>query len=141
MIEVIRGRKWDRPQPLGEAEYGTWFEALAEGRLLVQRCDACGHEQWYPRSICTACAATPGWREVSGEGEIYTFTIIRQYHGQPFAAELPYAVGMVQLADSPVRMIAAITSTDVDALRIGARVQAYAVEYSEGRALLYFRRE
>jgi uncharacterized OB-fold protein len=139
MIEVIRGRVWDRPAPAGEGEFGTWYEACAEGRLLVQRCPACGHEQWYPRAVCTKCAATPEWKEVSGRGRIYTFTIIRQYHAKPYGAELPYAIAMVDLDDSPVRMFGTVTGVDVDTVRVGQPVEAYGVEFSPGRAMPYWR--
>ena len=139
MIEVVKGRAWDRPMPAGEAEAGEWYTACAEGRLLIQRCPLCGHEQWYPRAVCTRCAATPEWKEVSGRGRIYTFTVVRQYHAKPYGAELPYVIAMVDLEDAPVRMFGTVTGVDPDRVRVGDAVEAYAVEYEPGRALPYWR--
>lgn len=139
MIEVVRGREWDRPAPASEGEFGLWHEACARGELLVQRCPSCAHEQWYPRAVCTRCAATPEWKPVSGAGRVYTFSIIRQYHAKPYGAELPYVIAMVDLDDSPVRMFGTLTGVEVDAVRIGDLVEAYAVEFAPGRALPYWR--
>jgi uncharacterized protein len=139
MMEVVRDRQWDRPTPAGEGEYGPWFEACAQGKLLIQRCDACGHRQWYPRAVCTSCAATPQWEEVSHRGTVYTFTIIRQYHAKPFGGELPYCVAMVDLDDAPVRMFGTLTGIAVDDVCVDLPVEAYAVEYTPGRAVPYWR--
>ncbi len=138
-MEVVTGKAWNRPRPAGEGEYGPWFEACAQGRLLVQRCPDCQHYQWYPRAVCVRCGGTPEWHAVGNRGRIYTFTVIRQYGAPPFASELPYAVAMVDLDDVPVRLFGAITDADIDAIAVGAPVEAYAVEYEPGRAVPYWR--
>ncbi len=139
-MDVVRGRVWDRPTPLGEGDFGPWYEACAQGRLLIQRCPACGHAQWYPRPVCTACAATPQWAEVAPSGTLHTFTVVRQFLAAPFKAELPYVVGLVDLDDAPsVRLFGTVTDVDVTEVRIGMSLRAYAVEYEEGRALPYWR--
>ena len=138
-MDVVRGQAWERPTPAGEGEFGPWFEACAEGRLLVQRCDACGHHQWYPRAVCTQCAATPQWLEVSNRGRVYTFTVIRQYGMKPFAAELLYCLAMVDLDDVPVRMFGTLTGVAVDDVPVDLPVEAYAIEYEPGRAVPYWR--
>jgi len=94
-MEVVRDETWTRPTPNGEAEYGEFYAACAEGRLLVQRCPVCDHRQFYPRPICTECGATPEWLECAGTGTVHTFTIIRQYRAEPFGSELPYALAMI----------------------------------------------
>lgn len=139
MIEVVKGQTWDRPAPASEGEAGHWHAALSEGTLLVQRCPSCGHEQWYPRAVCTRCGATPEWKPVSGRGSIYTFSIVRQYLAKPFGDELPYVIAMVDLDDSPVRMFGTVTGVDPAEARVGLAVEAYAVEFEPGRALPYWR--
>ena len=138
-MDVVDRGRWDRPRPAAEADFGEYLRACAEGRLVIQRCPVCGHQQWYPRSICTACAATPGWQDVAGTGTVYTFTVIRQFHAAPFGSELPYAVAMVDLDDAPVRIFGTVTAPNVDALHIGLPVQAYAVKFDADHALPYWR--
>jgi uncharacterized OB-fold protein len=76
---------------------------------------------------------------VSHRGTVYTFTIIRQYHAKPFGGELPYCVAMVDLDDAPVRMFGTLTGIAVDDVRVDLPVEAYAVEYTPGRAVPYWR--
>jgi hypothetical protein len=137
-MDVIREVAWERPTPAGEAEYGEFFAAAAQGRLLVQECPSCGHRQFYPRPICTSCAATPGWLECAGTGTVHTFTIVRQYRAEPFGSQLPYALAMVDLPEGP-RMFGPLTGVDVDEVRIGMAVEAYGVEFEPGRAVVEWR--
>ena len=137
-MDVIRGEEWTGPVPNGEAEYGAFFEAAADGRLLIQACPNCGHRQFYPRALCTSCAGDPQWLECSGDATVHTFTVVRQYGGEPFAHQLPYVLAMVDLAEG-VRMFGTLTDVDVESVEIGMPVTAYAREYEPGRALVYWR--
>jgi uncharacterized OB-fold protein len=137
-LDVVRGGAWQGPVPDGEAHYGEFFEAAARGRLLVQSCPSCGHRQFYPRALCTACGADPDWLECAGTGTVHTFTVVRQYGGRPFADQLPYVLAMVDLPEG-VRMFGTVTDVDVDAVTIGMPVTAYAREFEDGRALVYWR--
>ena len=47
--------EWQRPLPRPDNVTGPYWEAAARGELLIQRCPACGHRQFYPRALCTAC--------------------------------------------------------------------------------------
>jgi uncharacterized protein len=127
-----------RPLPQPDNVSAPYWEGAAEGRLLVQQCPACGHRQFYPRALCTACAATPEWIEVSGRGTVHTFTVIHQNWSRPFKDELPYVVAMVDL-DEGVRMMANVTDCAPDAVRIGVAVEAYTVKVDEGLGIPFFR--
>jgi uncharacterized OB-fold protein len=137
-VEVVRGQKWDRPQlgPSGLDRH--FFEAAAQGSLLVQRCSACGHRQFYPRQLCTACAGEVVWETASGRGLVHTFTIVRQNGMPPFKDLLPYAVAMIEL-DEGVRMMGNVTGCPVEQVKIGLRVEAYAVECEPGLAVPFWR--
>jgi uncharacterized OB-fold protein len=138
MIGVTDARPWDRPVPSGEGDYGRFFQACCEGKLLIQECPACGQRQFYPRALCTACGATPGWLETAGRGTIYTFTVVRQNRIAPFAAELPYVVAMIDLEEG-VRMLGTVTTAYPDDIGVGLPVEAYARVYEDGRAIPYWR--
>ncbi|MYH96904.1 MAG: hypothetical protein F4129_10410, partial [Acidimicrobiia bacterium] len=112
-MRVVRDLEWQGPVPAGEGEYGEFFAAAAEGRLLIQQCPQCGNRQHYPRALCTACAAEPEWMEAAGTGNVYTYTIVRQY-GVPAFAELPYVLAMVDLPEG-VRMFGGLTGIDPEA--------------------------
>jgi len=137
-MEVIRGRAWDRAELAPGRLDRAFFEAAARGDLVYQRCPACGHAQFYPRALCTACGADPAWATASGRGVVHTFTIVRQNGQAPFQDELPYAVAMIELEEG-VRMMGNVTGCAAEAVRIGMPVEAYAVECAEGLAVPFWR--
>ena len=84
----------------GDPTTAAFWKACRERRLLVQRCGACGHHQFYPRPFCLACEASDlAWVEVSGKGTVYSATTVRV----PVDPALtpPYQVAIVELAEGP----------------------------------------
>jgi uncharacterized OB-fold protein len=109
-----------RTQPPLSALARPWFDACSEGRLLIQRCGACGHCQFYPRVLCTDCGAgDPAWIEAGGRGRVASFTIVR--HAVSAAYDAPYIVALVDLEEGP-RLMSNIVDCPPEALRIGAEV-------------------
>ena len=127
-----------RPLPAPDPVSSTYWSAAAEGRLLFQRCAVCGHQQFYPRAMCTACAGEPEWVDASGRGTIHTFTVIRQNWSEPFKSQMPYVVAMVDL-DEGVRLMAGITDCEPAEVQIGMPVEAYFVTVEDGLGIPYFR--
>lgn len=95
-------------------------EAVAAGRAVIARCEACGHSFWHPRSHCPRCGA----REValvapSGPARVYTATVNhRPRGGDPDAA--PVQVGYVEFPEG-VRMLVTLRFPDGDPV-IGTEV-------------------
>jgi len=137
-MDVIRGQEWQRTIPDPDDTQRPFYEAAARGELQYQRCADCGHAQFYPRAVCTACGASPGWATASGRGTVYTFTVVRQNFLPPFKDELPYVVAMVELEEG-VRMMTNITGCPPEDVHIGLAVEAYAVECEEGLAVPFWR--
>ena len=40
------------PAPEPNVETQPFWDAAAEGRLLIKRCGACGEPHYYPRALC-----------------------------------------------------------------------------------------
>lgn len=137
-MEVVRGQKWERAKLAPAVLDRHFFASAAQGALLFQRCPACGHRQFYPRLLCTACGGEPVWETASGRGVVHTFTIVRQNAQPPFKDELPYAVAMIELEEG-VRMMGNLTGCPVEEVEIGLRVEAYAVECEPGLAVPFWR--
>jgi uncharacterized OB-fold protein len=73
---------------------------LQEGRLPIMACGACGAIVMYPRHRCPAChAAELGWRDAAGDGVLHSFTVVRAVPPAGFEDQLPYALGVVKLAE------------------------------------------
>ena len=84
----------------GDALSRPYWAAAAEGRLLVQRCIACGAHQFYPRPFCLACQGEVEWVETSGRGEIHSLTI-NHLKVDP-ELDPPYYVALVRLEEGPI---------------------------------------
>jgi uncharacterized protein len=107
--------------PAVNPETKPFWDAAREGRFLVPFCTACGKAHWYPRAICPICASDKvEWREASGKGTIYTFSVMQR-------VKEPYAIAHVTLAEGPT-MLTNIVDCDFDKLRIG---QPVAVVFQE----------
>ena len=127
-----------RPLPQPDNVSAPYWAGAAAGKVMYQECPACGHRQFYPRAMCTACAAEPEWREASGRGNVHTFTVIRQNWANPFREELPYVVGMVELEEG-VRMMTNITDCPVEDVHIGMAVEAYTVKVDDEVGIPFWR--
>lgn len=112
-----------KPLPPVTADTAAFWQACAEGRLLLQRCQDCGHWQFYPRRLCVACGGRSlQWREASGRGEVKSWTIIRRAVSEAFAADAPYVVALVTLSEGPTLM-ANIVGCDPESVAIGQPVR------------------
>jgi uncharacterized OB-fold protein len=122
MSLTIGRRKMPAPTVYPEAK--PFWDAAAEGKLLVKRCRDCGEHHHYPRDACPFCGSVnTEWRQTTGQGTIYSFSTMRR-------AEVPYVVAYVTLDEGP-SMMTNIVDVDADTLRIGQRV-AVRFQPSEG---------
>ena len=93
--------------------------------LRIQHCTTCGKHQHYARMLCCHCGKeTLEWITASGNGTVYSFTVIRQNGVPPFKERLPFVVATVDLDEEGARMIAAMPDLDPDDAQIGMRVHA-----------------
>ena len=127
-----------RPLPAVDDVSKPYWEAAARGELLIQECPACGNRQFYPRALCTACAATPEWLTTSGRGSVYTYTVIRQNWSEPFRSMLPYIVAMVELEEGP-RLMSNITDCAPEDISVGMPVEVWFEPVEDGLAIPLFR--
>lgn len=127
------------PQPLADTITLPWWQAAAEHRLVVQRCSACGHTRLPPAPVCPECrSAESDWKEVSGRGEVYTYTLVHR----PIAGgqQLPFAIAVIALEDSGgLRIISNLVDTEPDQLEIGLPVEVVWEDMSEDLAIPRFR--
>jgi uncharacterized protein len=115
--------KWLVPRPAQEGR--EFWEGARRGELRVQRCTTCGLHQHYARMLCSHCGKeTVEWVTASGNGTIYSFTVIRQNGVPPFNERVPFVVATVDLDEAGARLIAAMPDLDPAAARVGMRVRA-----------------
>jgi uncharacterized OB-fold protein len=94
-----------------------FWEAAANGRLLLPRCNACGQHFFRPEVACTHCFSTDWqWDEASGRGSLYSYTVVHRAPAPGFAT--PFALAVVELAEGPA-MMSNLVRCAADEIRIG----------------------
>ena len=136
--DVTTVEEWAKPLPQPDNVSAPYWQAGAEGRLVIQQCPNCNHRQFYPRALCTVCAAEPEWLECTGRGTVHTFTVVRQNGARTFRDEVPYPIAMVELEEGPL-MMGAITDCDADSVTIGMPVEVHFVKAADDIGIPYWR--
>jgi uncharacterized protein len=115
---------YGKPLPSLTDENRPFWEACREGRLSLQRCDACGHLRYPVARHCPECLREEAtWTDVSGRGIVFSFIVIHRAYHPGFKDDVPYNVALVQLDDGP-RMFSNVIGTPNDAVRVGDAVEA-----------------
>ena len=128
-----------KPVPVPDDISAPFFDGAREGRLMLQHCAACARWSFPVRERCPHCLAGKlGWRAASGRGILYTFAIMHQVMNPGFAAEMPYNVSQIDLAEG-VRMVANVVGIPNQQLRIGMAVEAVFEEVGAGVSIPKFR--
>lgn len=97
-----------------------FWEGTAQEKLLMQRCLKCEYLNWFPRARCRRCGGTDlRWDLMSGNGLIYSFSIIYQESSFPFP--VPYVLALVDLVEGP-RMMTHIRTDDPACVQVGSSV-------------------
>jgi uncharacterized OB-fold protein len=131
------------PEPDVQDDARPYWEAAAEGRLLLPRCRSCATVIWYPRGFCPACGSLEvEWIELPGTGEVYSFAVARRGQGA-YADAAPYVVAYVEL-DLPdgspgPRVMTNVVDCDPGSVAVGDRVEAVFHPTERGVALVRFR--
>ena len=110
---MAQERKIIAPTPNAETE--AFWTAAGEGRFMLKTCKDCGRAHWYPRAICPfCCSEATEWTPASGNGTIYSYSVMRR-------VPEPYAIAYVTLAEGPT-ILSNVVDCDLDAIAIGQAV-------------------
>lgn len=92
----------DVPKPVVQPSSlsGPYWEAAAQGRLVIQCCSACGKLRHYPRLICDYCySGEHEWKQSTGRGKVHSWMVAHHAFHASFASELPYTLLTVDLTE------------------------------------------
>jgi len=108
---------------IDDPDTGGYWQAAAEGRLVIRACLDCRGILHLPRAYCHHCGSwNTGWREVEGKGSVYSWTVVRQQLNAMF--ETPYTIVLVELAEAPeVRLLGSAPGTPVIEVGMAVRVR------------------
>lgn len=127
-----------KPIPRPSTTTRPFWDGLNERKVQIQRCDGCDSWVFYPRTRCPSCLSDLLiWREVSGQGVLYTYTLARQPTAPHFADETPQQLAVVEL-DEGVRMTSTLVNVEPSDIVIGMRLQPYFDQVTEAVTLLRY---
>ncbi|MFJ9946122.1 Zn-ribbon domain-containing OB-fold protein [Streptomyces erythrochromogenes] len=135
----MSGTRYDLPE-IDDFTRPYW-DAAAEGRLLLRRCGDCGRAHHYPREFCPHCWAGEdrvAWEAASGRATLYTWSVVHRNDLPPFGTRVPYAAAVVDLAEGP-RMMTEVVLCDAADLRIGMPLTVTFREAADGVRVAVFR--
>ncbi len=120
------------PAPPINPENRRYFEAAAQGTLLIGKCHDCGEYHFYPRVLCPHCFSQhTQWVAAKGTGVIYSYSTL--HRGVP----VPYTIAYVTL-DEGVTMMTNLVHCDPATLAIGQKVKVMFSEAEDGAKVPVF---
>ena len=130
-------RRVTTPTKPGNPLTQPFWDAAAEGRLVVQQCSSCGHRQWTPQFACQVCLNEQiEWLTCSGNGVIYSASTVHR-SPDPERFPPPYVVAVVALEEGP-HMLTRVMGSPPSEITIGRAVRVAFRSVDGGPALYEF---
>ncbi len=112
-----------RPLPTPIDRTQPFWDGLRERKVRIQYSPSSDRWVFYPRSHAPLTLADDlEWREITGVGTLYTYTIARRPTAPDFAGEEPQIIAVVELDEGP-RLTTTLVNVREDAIRVGMRVR------------------
>lgn len=120
------------------AFHAQFWDSINNHQAKIQKCSACGKMRFIPLELCPKChAADYEWTAISGNGSVYTYTIIHRAPTAAYQTDAPYVIAHVTLEEGP-RMIANMVGIDPDEVQIGMPVHITYFDVGDGKSLYAF---
>jgi enoyl-CoA hydratase/carnithine racemase/uncharacterized OB-fold protein len=127
-----------KPIPVIQPWTTEFWKATKQGRLLVQHCNDCGSNIFFPKKVCPECwSENLTWIESDGKAKVYTFTMMLDMVEPKFIKDLPYVLAMVDLPEG-IRMTTRIVNCKPESVAIGMNVEVVFQDVSSDCALPLF---
>ncbi len=94
-----------KPLPKPSALTKPFWEGTRQHKLLLQRCKQCAVFRWTPLALCPSCYSPEyEWKEASGRGKLYSYSVIYRPQTPEFAPDVPYVLAAIRLDEGPLMM-------------------------------------
>ena len=120
-----------RPMPVPTPLTKPFWDALAEHKVRIQYSPSLGEYIFYPRPLAPRTLADDlEWREISGAGTLYTYTVAERPPSPHFANEGTLVLAIVQWDEGP-KFSTELVNVDPADIRVGMRVAPVFCDYPE----------
>ena len=137
------GTKVKPPFPVETPLTKFFWDGARSGRLLILRCQGCGHYIHYPEPICSQCLSEDlAPAEVSGNATLYSYTITEIAWHPFWIDKVPYVLASVELPEQRgLRMATNIVDCPHEALVVNMELRVVFREVYKGLTLPLFKPE
>ena len=112
-----------KPRPTIDIDSKIYWDSAKNKKLMIQYSLDTKEYFLYSKQLTnTLDSKNVEWREVSGKGKIYSFTVVHAPAGSAFKDETPYIVASIELEEG-ARIISNIITQDIENISIGDRVK------------------
>ena len=128
-----------RPLPNPTTFSKPFWDGAKEGKLLIQRCKACGTKIMYPKKYCPVCMSDDlEFVEACGKGKIltYTKTVNNAYSGMQEL--MPFTSAVVML-DEGVQLCTRIVDSEDEDIEVEAPVEVVFEKVNDDCTLVNFK--
>lgn len=120
-----------KPMPIPTPTTQPFWDALAEHKIRIQYSPSADRYVFYPRVLAPGTLADDlHWREISGAGTLYTYTVAYRSVAPHFAADLPQILAVVEWDEGP-RFSTEIVNADPSRLSVGMRLKPVFFDFPE----------
>jgi hypothetical protein len=115
----------------GETASYFFTQLRDEKKIWGKKCPKCKKVLTPPRKVCPYCTVqTADWVQLSGEGTVDTFTIVRRGNNiHPM--KVPFAYAIIKLDGADTGFLHVLGEVDVNKIKEGMRVKAVFAENRE----------
>jgi uncharacterized OB-fold protein len=115
---------------------GWWWEAMDEGKLMIQRCKSCQTLRHPPRPMCGECQSLE-WDAIEStlDGEVFSFTTLH-YPKVP-GYDYPLTCAVINLAEG-TRIVANVVGVEPEEVHIGMKLKGKIEQVDEKTMLPQF---
>ena len=115
---------------------GPYWDALAEGKLMLPRCKGCGQWRWPAVWRCGDCGSWDHeWIEQPFAGDVFSWNRTHHRFQGTESLDLPYAALLVEIDGCGIRL-QGLLEGDESGLKIGAPVTGRATTTQVGGAAI-----
>ena len=98
-----------------------YWEALKDGKLVIQCCQTCSTWLWPPKARCAECGTwDPQWVQTQMEGKLYSWAKSWYAFAGAEGLEKPYVTVLVELPAAGRRRLMGLFEGDEGVLKLGA---------------------
>jgi uncharacterized OB-fold protein len=113
----------DKPRPVPTATSEPFWTGLRDHKVMLQYSPSTDAWVFYPRVLAPGSLADDlEWREASGAGFVYSYTVTRRPTGPPWADDVPQVIAVVELAEGP-RLTTELVHVNPAEVRVGLPVR------------------